>query len=59
MATSKLKCLLKQIEKHRDAIAKERDALRELQGEIQDLLEPTNRGVESLDDAIQAFSEQA
>ena len=45
--------------KHRDAIAKERDSLRELQSEIEDLLEPTNRGVEALDDAIHAISEQA
>ena len=57
--TDKLKPLLKQLEKHRNAIAKERDALRELQSEIADLLEPVECGVEALDDAISSFSEQA
>ena len=57
-ALKNLKCLMKQLTKHRNAIAKERDALRELQSEIEDLREVTTRGVEALDDAIQAISEQ-
>ena len=57
--TPKLKTLLKQLEKHRTAIGKERDALRELHEEIESLLDPVNRGVEALDDAITALSEQA
>jgi hypothetical protein len=54
-----LKALLKRIEKHRATIAKERDALYEILSEVESLFEPVNRGVEALDDAIQAFSEQA
>ena len=57
--TTELKPLLKRLEKHRNNIAKERDALRELYDEIEALLDPTNRGVEALDDAIESISEQA
>ena len=56
-ASKNLKCLMKQITKHRDFIAKERDALRELQSEIEDLREVTTRALDHLDDAIQAISE--
>lgn len=50
--------LYKQLKKHLDAISKERDALRRLRNEIEDVLEPTNRGVEALEEAVYAFSEQ-
>lgn len=54
-----LKSLIRQLEKHRLAIAKERDGMRKMQDDIEDLLEPTSRGLEALEDAIAALSEQA
>ena len=43
----------------RDRIGKERDALRNLHQEVEDLLESTGRGLEALDEAIDALSELA
>ena len=48
----------KQIKRHRDRIVKDRDALRLLVEEIEDFLEPTDRAIEALDDAVDALSEQ-
>jgi hypothetical protein len=53
-----LKQLRIKLEKHKTVIAKERDALRDLQDEIESILEPTDRGVEALQEAIDSISEQ-
>lgn len=50
--------LLKSLKKHRDAIAKERDALRELLEDFQQIEDCATAGLESLDNAIETFSEQ-
>jgi len=49
--------VLKQLQKHRDKIGKERDALRAMQDEINTLFESCEQGIEALDNAIQTFSE--
>lgn len=49
--------LKRKLKKHADGIAKHRDALRDLECEISDILEPTNRAVEAIDDAINAIGE--
>lgn len=43
---------------HLVKISKERDALRLLRDEIDSVLEPTDRGIEALEEAIMALSEQ-
>lgn len=53
------KAIVKQLEKHRVAIGRERDALRDMQEEISVLFESCEMGVEALDTAIQTFSELA
>jgi flagellar basal body-associated protein FliL len=58
MKTVKMKALLKQLKSHREVIAKERDALRALLDEFDAVALATDEGIESLDNAIQAFSEQ-
>jgi hypothetical protein len=47
------------LEAHRAAIGRHRDALRDLQGDIEALAESAARAFESLDDAIDALSELA
>ena len=47
-----------QLKTHCEALAKERDALREIQDEIEGILEPTDRGVEALEEAIASISER-
>lgn len=56
--TRTIKSLVSQMEKCRVAIGKQRDILREIQGEVESLLDPTDRGVEALDDAIETLSEE-
>ena len=51
--------IVKQLTKHRDNIGKERDALREMQEEINTLFESCEEGIDALDSAIQTFSEYA
>ena len=51
------KALLKSLEKHRDKIGKERDGLREIKDEMSSLLDATDRGLESLESAIDYFSQ--
>ncbi len=46
-----------QFEAAKKRIARERDKLRGLQDDIEDLLDPTDRSVESLQEAIDALSE--
>lgn len=55
------KILSKAIEKmrfHHQEIAKHRDALRSFYEEIETILENCNDGLDSLEDAIEKFSEQ-
>lgn len=59
MKNRTLKQITKQLEIHRSAIAKERDAMRELIYEIESLLEPVEDGLTDLEFAIEKFSEQA
>lgn len=59
MKTKLDKVVIARLEKHRERISKERDALRVMADEITDLIDATERGLESLDDAIQALSELA
>lgn len=53
------KLLLKKLEKERAKIAAARDNLRDLRDEIDSLLEPTEQGLQALEDAIETFSQQA
>lgn len=46
------------IKKHCAVIAKERDALRELQSEIEDICEPTDEAVALLEQAVEALSQR-
>jgi hypothetical protein len=48
--------VLKALRKHRDRIAVERDALREVQSDVEDLLADIDDGLAALDDAIDIFS---
>lgn len=45
------------LQQHRNALAKERDALRDLRLEITDQEENADRALEALDDAISVLSE--
>jgi F0F1-type ATP synthase membrane subunit b/b' len=58
MKTRSLATLTKILNKHAANIAKERDALRELQDEIEEILHPANRAIEALENAVDAISEQ-
>jgi hypothetical protein len=49
----------RELEAHRDAIAKRRDALRDLQGDVEALAESAGNGVDHLVEAIDALSELA
>lgn len=51
--------LIKALEKHRAAIGRERDALRKVVEDYNDLLESCERANEALDDAIQTLSQLA
>lgn len=51
------KAIIKKIENHKKQIAKHRDALREIFENIETEIEAFDRGVEYLDDAINAISE--
>lgn len=53
----KLKDLLKELETRKEAIAAERDKLREAQSEFEQLLEVCDRACEDLDSAIGSLSE--
>lgn len=57
MKTRSLATLRKLLNKHAANIAKERDALRALQDEIEEILDPTNRAIEALEEAVEAISE--
>jgi len=51
--------MIKQLEKHRDRIGKERDSLREFLDEVESLKETCDRAYEGIQCAIDALSEQA
>lgn len=51
--------IIKKLEKHRDAIGRERDALRDLADEVQGLLDTAENGWHNLQAAIDNLSEQA
>lgn len=53
------RALVKQLERSRERIGKERDALRRLQEDVGALLDSTERAAEALDSAIDALSEYA
>lgn len=55
----KLATMIKQLEKHRDKIGKDRDALRDFLDEVESLKETCDRAYEDLQCAIEALSEQA
>ena len=55
----KLATMIKQLEKHRDKIGKDRDALRDFEAEVENLRETCERAYEDLQCAIEALSEQA
>lgn len=49
--------VLVHLKRHLKKIGHERDALRELQSEVEQHIESATRGYEALDEAIQALSE--
>jgi len=49
--------LVKEVEKHKKAIAEHRDALREIYSDIESIIDTTNDGLNYLDYAIDSFSE--
>jgi hypothetical protein len=53
------KSIIRQIEKRRDAVGKERDKLAEMIGELEALKYTCDDAYESLDFAIEALSRQA
>jgi hypothetical protein len=53
------KQFIKQVEKHRDAIGKERDKLRELIGGAEDLAFASEEAMDALNSAIDSLSELA
>lgn len=55
----KVQTILKVLEKHRERIGKERDSLRDLEGEITDLKETCERAYDDISCAIDALSELA
>jgi len=55
----KLAMMIKQLEKHRDKIGKDRDALRDFLDEVESLKETCDRAYQDLECAIDALSEQA
>lgn len=52
------KQLVRDLKKHSDIIAKERDALRAMQGEIEDIYEPMDEALQDIEATIAALSEQ-
>ncbi len=50
--------MIKALEKHKRDIAKSRDALRDIEDEIKGLRYTADRGIEALEEAIEALSEQ-
>lgn len=50
---------IKKLEKIRDRIGRERDALREMQAEIESLFDACEQGGQLLDDCIETFSQSA
>ena len=54
-----LKSIMKQLEKHRDRISKERDSLRDVVLEYESLAEVCDTAIEDLNRAIDSLSEQA
>lgn len=53
----KIAAMVREVEECRKAIASERDKLRTLHGELEDLMDSTDRGVSALEEAVDAFSE--
>lgn len=51
------KTVIRKLERHKTALAKTRDDLRELRDEIDGLLESSERGLAALEDAIDCLSE--
>ena len=56
---ARIKQLIKQLEKRRDAIGKERDKLRELLSEWADLADTCDCAYEDIDHAIDSLSQYA
>ena len=56
---TEFKPLIQKLEKHRDAIGKERDQLRNLMEEIAGLISSTEEGLVALEDTIDRLSEMA
>ena len=54
-----IKKVMKTLETIRKDIGIKRDMLRDLEGEISDLVESSDRALESLEDSISALSEYA
>lgn len=54
-----IKTMIKQLEKLRERVAKDRDALREFEADVENLRETCERAYEDLSCAIEALSEQA
>ncbi len=59
MKSKSAKLLVRQLQKHAQAIGKERDALRNMQDELNALFESCEQGLEALDSAIETFSQYA
>jgi hypothetical protein len=57
MKRTELKPLLARLRLHATIIGKQRDELRLLYEEIERILEPTERGVQALEEAIDSISE--
>jgi len=58
MKTKSLKDFAKQIEIHKDAIAKERDALRALLDYANEVCDLTSEALEALESAVDTISQQ-
>jgi len=56
MNMKELKKIVKDIEKHKKAIAEHRDALRDIFGIMEDLDDSFSMGIESLEEAIECLS---
>lgn len=54
---AKVKCLCKEAEKIKNNIAKERDRLRELIGEIEDIIDSTDSFISDFEHALDSLSQ--
>lgn len=56
MNKRRLRATITSIKKHKDAIAKHRDALREILDDLEGVVNETDEGLLSLDNAVEALS---